>query len=1038
MKRFISFFVILAMTMLLFCVNVFAEGEHIHDGVVFTAWSDTTSLPSTSGSYYLTADVELTDTGDTWNVPSGEVNLCLNGHRITSSSYRAAIHVYSGGALNIYDCSDGESGTIAGANECIDNSGTLTVNGGTLQGSYSGIKNTGTAAVYGGSVSGDDNGIDTSGTLTVNGGTINSGRYGIYNNSNYTLSSTVTVISGTINGGEYGIYNIGDTVTVYDGIITGDSCGIYNMITNSTLIVNGGTISGIKNTGTLAVNGGTISSFKYGMYSYGIYNSSGDVTVNSGDVSGIYNTGTLAVNDGTISGTQYGIDNSRGEVTVNSGAVSGDEFGIYNYKGKVTVNSGALRGDKCGIHTSGDLYLSGSTEISGTEADINLDGNTYITVTGKLENAEPYTVKKQNYGVITNTDPEKLVYNDPIKFASAVKDYKVSKNDDGQLELSADLHEHNGVVFKAWRDTASLPYTSGNYYLDVDVQLNDTWKPLGEVNLCLNGHVVKYVGDNDSAIEVSYYHELNIYDCSENESGAVSGGKYSIYTDFSKVTVYGGTITGDSCGIYNHISGTATVNGGTVNGDDYGIYNDSYNDNTVTVNGGTINSGHYGIYNSRGDVTINGGTVRGEKIGIYIDRYRDYSGQLNLSGDAEISGGEADIYLKEKTYFAVTGKLENAKPYAVKSQNNSVITNTDSKDLAYNDPEKFVTPEQGVFIIKNGDGQLMLFWNGVDEDAAIHRHDDIEFKAWVISTRLPSEPGNYYLTVDVQLVGTWYPLSGDVNLCLNGHTITYNSNEDYGSAIHLNNDSTLSIYDCSENGSGAVSGGYYCIYIGSYDSTLNIYGVTVSGNSCGILNSIGTLNVYGGAISGGEYGIDNRRIATVKNGTISGGNIGIYNWDSLYLSGDAEISGEEADIMLYASPKGDASRIIVIGKLENTRPYTVFAYGNEYMITNTASENLVFNDITKFEAAKDGYIIIKKSDGQLYYVIDDGTYDKTFTKGDINGDGTVNITDAIELLKYVAKLDNNVVNEAGTDVDGNGTVNINDAIYLLKMIAKLI
>ena len=60
-----------------------------------------------------------------------------------------------------------------------------------------------------------------------------------------------------------------------------------------------------------------------------------------------------------------------------------------------------------------------------------------------------------------------------------------------------------------------------------------------------------------------------------------------------------------------------------------------------------------------------------------------------------------------------------------------------------------------------------------------------------------------------------------------------------------------------------------------------------------------------------------------------------------------------------------------------------------------------------------------------------------FTSGDLNGDGLVNITDAIELLKYIAKLDNNVVNEAGTDIDGNGAVNINDAIALLRQIAGL-
>ena len=56
---------------------------------------------------------------------------------------------------------------------------------------------------------------------------------------------------------------------------------------------------------------------------------------------------------------------------------------------------------------------------------------------------------------------------------------------------------------------------------------------------------------------------------------------------------------------------------------------------------------------------------------------------------------------------------------------------------------------------------------------------------------------------------------------------------------------------------------------------------------------------------------------------------------------------------------------------------------------------------------------------------------------DLNGDGVVNITDAIELLKNIAGLDNNVLAGANADIDGNGTVNINDAIALLKRIAGL-
>lgn len=58
-----------------------------------------------------------------------------------------------------------------------------------------------------------------------------------------------------------------------------------------------------------------------------------------------------------------------------------------------------------------------------------------------------------------------------------------------------------------------------------------------------------------------------------------------------------------------------------------------------------------------------------------------------------------------------------------------------------------------------------------------------------------------------------------------------------------------------------------------------------------------------------------------------------------------------------------------------------------------------------------------------------------YTPGDINGDGEVDINDAICLLKYVAgwKLDG-VVIEA-LDVNGDGRVNTKDAIQILRYIA---
>jgi hypothetical protein len=52
--------------------------------------------------------------------------------------------------------------------------------------------------------------------------------------------------------------------------------------------------------------------------------------------------------------------------------------------------------------------------------------------------------------------------------------------------------------------------------------------------------------------------------------------------------------------------------------------------------------------------------------------------------------------------------------------------------------------------------------------------------------------------------------------------------------------------------------------------------------------------------------------------------------------------------------------------------------------------------------------------------------------GDVNGDGVVNIADALEILKFLAKLDSAVHVPSGTSPP-----TINDALEILKYLAKL-
>lgn len=170
------------------------EGAHIpYDGITFEKWNSTNSLPNTAGSYYLTDDVTV---GNTWSVPSGTVNLCLNGHAITKTGNSgSAFYAGSGSTLNLYDCDttthyyDINSSTYLAEN-INTTSGTYSFVGGYITGgmgyAYNGGRRGGGIYVQGGTVnihggafvgnkasSGEGGGILIEyGTVTMSGGHI--------------------------------------------------------------------------------------------------------------------------------------------------------------------------------------------------------------------------------------------------------------------------------------------------------------------------------------------------------------------------------------------------------------------------------------------------------------------------------------------------------------------------------------------------------------------------------------------------------------------------------------------------------------------------------------------------------------------------------------------------------------------------------------------------------------------------------------------------------------------------------------------------
>lgn len=81
--------------------------------------------------------------------------------------------------------------------------------------------------------------------------------------------------------------------------------------------------------------------------------------------------------------------------------------------------------------------------------------------------------------------------------------------------------------------------------------------------------------------------------------------------------------------------------------------------------------------------------------------------------------------------------------------------------------------------------------------------------------------------------------------------------------------------------------------------------------------------------------------------------------------------------------------------------------------------------------------IFNKDHENQTFQIENGTVQiKKLRPGDINGDGSVNINDALLLLCYVCELDQDQV-LGNPDVTGDGKVNNKDVVTLLRFVAKL-
>ena len=380
---------------------------HKHD-TAGTEWTTADSLPDSAGNYYLTQSVS-----ENWIVPTGKVNLCLNGQTIDGK-----ITVGSGATLTLTDCSD--SGRVQG--EVLVNGGKLelysgTITGGVQVGIKGGSYQTGSSfTMYGGAITGNEESSGSGGGVFLVGTT------------NQTDPPRFTMHGGTISnntagapdGGGGGVY-VGEkcSFTMDGGTITGNTAtagnggGIYIHFNAGNVSISNATITGNKASAT----GNTSYGHGGGIYSErGVTVKGVTITGNNSTFAGggIYGKGAITLTDATVTdNSQYdvyydGKETTTPELTV-SGSVKAGYYANFEWKLPIFV-SGALREDsviRVGVRESIDPGAiaepaSGVTlraenfkaDAADSETSLGKDGKVYLVPCTHEMDDTGYTCKK--------------------------------------------------------------------------------------------------------------------------------------------------------------------------------------------------------------------------------------------------------------------------------------------------------------------------------------------------------------------------------------------------------------------------------------------------------------------------------------------------------------------------------------------------------------------------------------------------------------------------------------------------------------------
>ena len=211
--------------------------------------------------------------------------------------------------------------------------------------------------------------------------------------------------------------------------------------------------------------------------------------------------------------------------------------------------------------------------------------------------------------------------------------------------------------------------SEGHYYLDDDITLDSYIVVQGcEVTLCLNGHTITMKGGNAPVFQISNDYSgtgtLNLTDCSAGKTGTIthagntSGNtfdhSFGVWLMGGNFNMYGGTITGNRCGVFMYYSGGKNYTPSQV----FTMYGGSITGNSCPVD---ANCG--GVYFYEGTMKFDGSPVitdnkaNGEACNLWLNRGQTVTID-GLTGDAEIGVSTETSPEQLRAPVDITGKCK--------------------------------------------------------------------------------------------------------------------------------------------------------------------------------------------------------------------------------------------------------------------------------------------------------------------------------------------------------------------------------------------